>query len=744
MPSERLSTARLVAILAGGVWVLAFCAIFFSTSMQYNSAPRWQLWPKIPLLLLDLLPGADNGTDIAAGWSYFPPRQWLILGAAFIVAAAWSLGQLTLRVLKLSNAGAMLERRVLATAIGYAVLSLLTLGLGLAGLLSTWLFRGLLAVPILVETVLRVSARLKTERDTKSKSNQPRILPYDLTLLSVVIFAFLACMLLGALLPPTDFDVKEYHLEGPKEWFQAGQITFLEHNVYTSFPFLTEMLSLTGMVVFGDWFYGALAGKAVLMTFAPLTALALFCLARRWFSERTGWWAAAIYLTTPWIYRLSIIAYTEGALLCYLTVTLLAFDFARTLLTESSAKPLWLLTGFLAGSAMACKYPGLIFVVLPMSAAALYVCLKRNKEVTASVPVVKYAILFIAGGTLAVGPWLLKNAVQTGNPVYPLAWSVFGGDDWNAELQAKWKDAHSPPDFNPAALPKDLFEVAAGSDWQSPLLFAFAPLAFLWTGRRRTVIWLWVFVGWLLFSWWVFTHRIDRFWLPLIPPVCLLAGAGFEQLWQTRWKWPVGVVVSLVVVFNLGFIVSPLAGLNLYLADIDTLAASPVIQPPGIHALNGSHVPGDKVLSVGEANVFDARFPLAYNTVFDESLLERWCAKRIPDSDPPEWEWLPPEQIRQNFQQAGITHVLVNWSEILRYRLTYRYTDFVLPETLDRLVEMEILSPPEPLTFKVLKEMSDGEKAEVENKLSARVMNVQGEPALITNEVYRVVTEPPQ
>ena len=76
-------------------------------------------------------------------------------------------------------------------------------------------------------------------------------------------------MLLGALLPSIDFDVKEYHLQGPKEWYLAGQITFLEHNVYTSFPFLTEMLSLSGMLIFDDWFWGALVGKTVLMTFAP-------------------------------------------------------------------------------------------------------------------------------------------------------------------------------------------------------------------------------------------------------------------------------------------------------------------------------------------------------------------------------------------------------------------------------------------------------------------------------------------
>ena len=47
----------------------------------------------------------------------------------------------------------------------------------------------------------------------------------------------LGLMALGAMLPTIDFDAIEYHLQGPKEYFQAGRIAFLPHNVYTSMPF---------------------------------------------------------------------------------------------------------------------------------------------------------------------------------------------------------------------------------------------------------------------------------------------------------------------------------------------------------------------------------------------------------------------------------------------------------------------------------------------------------------------------
>ena len=36
---------------------------------------------------------------------------------------------------------------------------------------------------------------------------------------------------------------------------------------------------------------------------------------------------------------------------------------------------------------------------------------------------------------------LARNALDTGNPVYPLAYRVFGGRHWDAELDARWSKA---------------------------------------------------------------------------------------------------------------------------------------------------------------------------------------------------------------------------------------------------------------------------------------------------------------
>ena len=43
----------------------------------------------------------------------------------------------------------------------------------------------------------------------------------------LLVAPFLIIMFLGAMLPAIDFDVLEYHLQGPKEYYQAGRIAFL-------------------------------------------------------------------------------------------------------------------------------------------------------------------------------------------------------------------------------------------------------------------------------------------------------------------------------------------------------------------------------------------------------------------------------------------------------------------------------------------------------------------------------------
>ncbi len=728
-------------------WIVGYALFFFHFTLPNSNPPvsRVDLWFDLPETLWSNVVTPPKAP--AASWSNLSQRLDLFAVAAAIWLGSWAVGGLLLRAMRIPLDANSAERLVCACGVGLSAVSLLTLGCGLAGWLSPWLLGSVLAVAFVSELVWSgrtrgvrhlidgtsiddlTSGLTPSARPSRNDWRDPlwgflsrgEQLPYSLIAKCLAVFAvslFLLAMLLGSVLPPTDFDVKAYHLTGPKEYFLDGQISFLEHNVYTNFPFLTEMLCLLGMVLRQDWYWGALAGQVVLMGFAPLTALALFCAGRRFFGGTAGWLAAVIYLSTPWTYRLAIIAYVEGALSCYLFLALLALllavEASRPEGTRSASNRLFLLAGLFAGSAMACKYPGLVSVVLPLSLASAVAAIRWQKAEGSRQKAIQAVTIFFIGTALTVGPWLLKNLVMTGNPVYPLAFGLFGGRDWDAASHAKWRAGHSTTKYALSELAENLIDVTAKADWLSPLLFGLAPLALLAVVRsqesnqpsssrpsplapRPLLFWLWLYVAYLFTQWWLLTHRLDRFWVPLIPVVALLAAVGC--LWSSSklWRRACGAFVVLSVLFNLGFVTTSLCGFNGYLSDLDQARAVSESWPEGIQYLNqlsdaGKLRPDATVLCVGEAQVFDARPRLIYHTVFDQPMLRDWLAER-PTGDVPDHDWplRPIEEVRRKFESAGVTHVLVNWEELLRYRMTYGYSDFVTPKRFMWLREQGLL-----------------------------------------------------
>lgn len=742
-------------------WLLGFGWIFFGLDLPNTNPPvnRSDIWAELSNILYDcVIQNPDPGATVLS-WTHFPQRLSIIGTGVFIFMGACGLGHILLRSLRLELDEWSLERHVLGAGLGLSAVSLLTLGCGLLarsipGALSSSVLGGSLLVCILVEAVLRsLSRRSRIGPSESRKAGSSGATWHEVLLrgqipfpvliriaLGVVIGLFVVAMALGAMLPSIDFDVKEYHLQGPKEWYQSGAVTLLAHNVYTSFPFLTEMFTLLGMVLTDDWQRGALVGKLVLMTFAPLTTLGVFALARRWFDSRIAWTAALIHTSTPWTYRISVIAYAEGGLTFFLLATLLAVLLAID--TDDSRERLkrTFLAGLLAGSAMACKYPGVLSVVIPLGGALLWTQWRTRSDTQPARRLAMISLTFATGCALTVGPWLLKNLAETGNPVYPLLNSVFHGSDWTPTLEANWKQGHSPPHHDLADLPVKMFDVTFKSDWLSPLLFSMAPLAFLVTHRRGLIRGLWIYLGFLFISWWVLTHRIDRFWIPLIPVASVLAGAGVWWTSNKIWKCAAGTAVALCVLFNLAFISTPYCGLNAWLGDYDELWDTTQTTASTVQAVNNLKLPADsKVLCVGEAQVFDAQFPLVYNTVFDISIFEQWCSADEPGIEPGNQPLKPPGQIDQKLRDEGVTHVLVNWAEILRYRMTYGYADFVAPRRFAELLQSGVLVPGPPLTRpRSLASFRSDERDELRRWAPELILDNGDEPVVFTSQLFFV------
>ncbi|RXL78761.1 hypothetical protein EO238_32010, partial [Citrobacter sp. AAK_AS5] len=77
---------------------------------------------------------------------------------------------------------------------------------------------------------------------------------------------------------------------------------------------------------------------------------------------------------------------------------------------------------------------------------------------------------------------------------------------------------------------------------------------------------------------------------------------------------------------------------------------------------------------------------MTYNTVFDRSLFEEWCGVADPEVSSAKRPLRSAEEIRATLASRGITHIYVNWAEVVRYRLTYGYTDFAHPRRFEELL----------------------------------------------------------
>jgi hypothetical protein len=189
-------------------------------------------------------------------------------------------------------------------------------------------------------------------------------------------------------------------------------------------------------------------------------------------------------------------------------------------------------------------------------------------------------------------------------------------------------------------------------------------------------------------TWWLLTHRLDRFWLPLLPAVAVLAGLGFDWTKAKGWTILASFVLAVSILVNFIDCSTPLTGLNEWTGNLQTMKTGiPQILNPPLARLDTILPTGAKPLLVGQAAVFHLTHDVVYNTVFDRDIFESIDDDRSPG------------QVRDELARRGISHIYVDWSEITRYRSpgNYGFTDYVTPERFDRLVKAGVLSEAKPM-----------------------------------------------
>ncbi len=618
------------------------------------------------------------------------------------------------------------ERWSLALAIGLGIQAQILLLMGLLGMLNhaaaPWIVVGLVWIAGLVMgRLLRCcEGRFEELKPEELKSEELKVsepiekgsavrvwLPRSIAIL------FVAILMLRAGMPPAEYDVREYHLQAAKEWWQGGAIEFMPHNIYANMPMGAESQSLLAMMIWNDigagtsaWWWGALSGKLVIASYAVLMALLVGGVVRlqvlhmgiaKEGAEQVARWTRVIVLSFPAVMEGASIGLIEAAVATYLAAGLLITTSFRFFPQESKGSWLPALCGWcglLSGIAMACKYTALVLMVPPLALSMLWSCgdasnfrTQAAREIIcgrSKIGMGMLGVLLLCGGFLGGGLWYLKNYLLAGNPVYPLAGLWLGGTTLDAEKIAQWNRAHQTPAYAIQAMIDSMAQLLWRwrlQDWSVVPLCVVA----LFCGWKQPVVRFYLMTALVVVViWWSITHRVERFLIPASPVLFVLAGLGIAQLSQLWSRRAVAILMTVFAIIHAVYDSGPVLGDARILVDprylrVDDLTASSITRlSPHVIWVQQNLSPLDRLLVVGDAAVFDYEVPLDYSTTFDRSVL-----RDVIDA--------PSEDQKSILEARGITHVLVHWAEIQRLRSTYGFDETIDRESLGRLEQTGVL-----------------------------------------------------
>ncbi|MCX7935758.1 MAG: hypothetical protein N3A66_10935, partial [Planctomycetota bacterium] len=363
--------------------------------------------------------------------------------------------------------------------LGLAAISLLIFALASAGMVSSYTGWALLGICLLVGGRRAFDCLAAVWQAAREKWRGASAA--DLSALAFVSLS-LALLVPAAYVPPLDYDTLEYHLQLPREYLEIGQARFLPHNLFSAFPQGMEMLTLLCLALArfsppavtldlaGVWMAQLvhLAFLPLLLLAAGLTAARLCPKAASTSAERphdksltAGLFAAALVMACGQTSALCLATplYVEIGLTAFLCLAALGVIIAWQAAAGSAAfARVCCLVGLCAGAAANCKYPGLLFAGAPVCFLLLMAPAAGWRQ---------RALGAALAGTfcwLVLSPWLARNALATGNPLYPLWNQRWGVKDWSEAQEERFVLAHRSADHSHAAFLAEARRVFMGGE----------------------------------------------------------------------------------------------------------------------------------------------------------------------------------------------------------------------------------------------------------------------------------------
>ena len=400
----------------------------------------------------------------------------------FFVAATFGWG---LFVLWLSRLGKMLPDSLYlifyAGILGILVQGDLILFAGLIGGLDWPLLSVLFAVGNLLGTIA-----LKMTEYRFADYKQPR--EKQMFVFFILCAPFILLIFAHSLVPDVSGDAYLYHITVPNYYALEGRIDRVPISFCYNYPLQIEMYYLAAIRI-GQEQAGVMMNFAV----ALLTALGLYLLCRRLDSAETGLWASFLFLSLPLVLRWAPTSLVDLSTAAFLTGTVVAIMEWR-----EEGKGAWLfLAGLSAGGAVAVKLlmGAACFGLFPLAIAIATLAGIKKYGISS---LIKNPILYFGGTLLPLVPWMIKNKLLTGNPIFPFFYEVFPTrPDLIPSIQVL-SGMHGIPAFrgfmNTFDRAMDIFPLLMwDGNWVLILCMVIVPISFIFSLRYR-----WLELFWLI------------------------------------------------------------------------------------------------------------------------------------------------------------------------------------------------------------------------------------------------------
>jgi hypothetical protein len=543
---------------------------------------------------------------------------------------------------------------------GCGVLYTSFIGLGLTGRLHPVEVGFVLAIGVLASCAFI----FQFIRSAVQRESPERWVPTDI-FLAGVIGILVALQLTVALTPLIFYDLASYHLLAPSEFLRTGSLAHIPWNLQTNSPLAIQVT--IGMSLVLD-----ASGQVAKLLFAALGCLicaGVFELIRP-AGRRAALLATLFVLCCPefWIMQsLGVVDLSIAAFLIFGAIWL------RQAFKDLQWEPA-ILSGISFGIALGSRYQAVILTALIIAAILVEQWIRAQRLLPSGRMVQQ---LFLVGllVTLFVCPWIIRNSVHVGNPVYPFMHGTFQGSELSMEQDSRLRaEALGPqlqalPTAQAMLSPVMLLFASPSNKILGTIVLLGALIALASTSREIRFTAILGLVG--LICWGLIrpTAGVPLLRYNLTSFAMLLAATG-AVLGSKKIPARAGVLIAALV-----------ASGPLVLSIVQLQSFIPVAQaltdPQTWKTLREANVPAwaaleyanehldparDKILVIGETRAFWLHIPFVAPSAFNGPQLDEIFGG---NSDPGDW--------KQKVERLGITHLLISYPEFQRLHTNYGY-----------------------------------------------------------------------